>query len=342
MFVTSSKYEKLVASIWAEDTEICAAVAFWGKGAETLIPTRPGARAKIMCNLASGATNPDVIDVLLTMNGIQLRQHDRLHAKVLIGSEGALVGSANFSSNGLNLEGSELHGWHEAGLISRNPSEIRAMKRWFRDLWNESRAIRAADIAAARTKWKNRRATRITRPPSSTGFTLGNLKLNAITDRKIYVAIYRDAVLSDEAKKAHKRYQQEIGAPRPSHDDELPDMYEGWPELPTESLLIDLYYGPRGGLSCDGIFVRSHDVRFRYPNGKEGHLAVCRKEDAILDHQAFGKREAAAFVADLRPCIQEIWDSQYAIGDEEGKYINLADVVAVYQSSRRKARGRSL
>jgi hypothetical protein len=328
MFVTSSDYENVVKSISAEDGDLLAAVAFWGRGAELIFRPHSGQSVKLICNLASGATNPSVIEALRNINGVILRQHDSLHAKVVVGNKRALVGSANFSSNGLNFEGSELSGWEEAGLLTDDPHQIRDIREWFGALWDKSREIKDSDLDEARLKWKPRRATRPRMSPrSSCAFSLGSLSRADILDRQVYVAIYRSDA-TDEAKKAYRKYEENLSGQPTSEPDNLPAFYEAWKTLPKEAQLIDLYYGPRGALRCDGVFTRTHDVEFKYKNGQEGHLAVCRKEDHVMDYP-FGKEEMVNFANDLRPYIEMIWNSKLAKGDESGKCIRLSDVANI-------------
>lgn len=329
IFVTSSEYERVVASIAEEEGELLAAVAFWGSGAELVLRPHPGRRIKLICNLASGATNPSVIEALQNMKGVLLKQHDRLHAKVFVGSKSALVGSANFSSNGLNLEGSELSGWEEAGLLTSNPLQIDAIREWFSALWEDSSEIKNSDLAEARAKWAQRRVTRPkSSSPSSRGFTLKILNRSEITDRQVFVAIY-GSWISEEAKKAYRTYEEQLTGQEMPRSVKLPPIYENWPELPKDAQVIDLYYGSRGALRCYGVFTRTHDVKFRYSDGSKGHLAVCRREDHIMGYP-FGAKEAAKLAEDLRPYIEKIWNSDAATGDDDGKYIDLADVADIY------------
>ncbi|MFZ3184307.1 MAG: phospholipase D family protein, partial [Pseudomonas sp.] len=114
MFLSEDAYLANVKSLLAESTAVDIAVAFWGRGAEPLIPQK-GKKLRILCNLGMGGTNPEVISTLRTYPSVEIKNLDRLHAKVMIGDQQAIIGSANCSANGLNFEGEELAGWHEAG-----------------------------------------------------------------------------------------------------------------------------------------------------------------------------------------------------------------------------------
>ena len=126
------------------------AVAFWGDGAKSMVSTR--FRARIICNLASGGTNPAEIERL----GLaKTRQMDDLHAKVYIGRTEAVVTSANASANGLGLEGIEQAKWREAGFLT---SDVEPLKLWFEKLWSEhAREITPQDVVAAKIAWNKRR-----------------------------------------------------------------------------------------------------------------------------------------------------------------------------------------
>lgn len=106
-------------------------MAFWGKGAESLIFPRPP-HLQIVCNLKSGATNPKVIE---SIPRAFVRQHDALHAKVYIGDDTAIICSANASANGLGFEGREQDLWwsshrrSQASSYSLNSSPLTPVVR---------------------------------------------------------------------------------------------------------------------------------------------------------------------------------------------------------------------
>lgn len=145
MFLFGSDLTKKIFAILAEPNARCA-IAFWGQGSEDWV-TGPGCR--IIANLRMGGTNPYAFR---SISG-QKRHHERLHAKVYIGSSSAVITSANASSNGLGLEGVEQSGWIEAGFLTR---DIEAVERWFETLWLEARDVEDADWTAAEVAWRSR------------------------------------------------------------------------------------------------------------------------------------------------------------------------------------------
>ena len=147
------------------------AVAFWGKGSESWVT---GPSAKVICNLATGGSNPHALRRLQERTGVELRQCDSLHAKVYLAAERAIVSSANVSANGLGLEGIEQSSWIEAGVTMPESTEVRA---WFDELWkdkNRTRGITSADWVRAEADWQQRSRRR----PSLASFAEFDCDLN--------------------------------------------------------------------------------------------------------------------------------------------------------------------
>jgi phosphatidylserine/phosphatidylglycerophosphate/cardiolipin synthase-like enzyme len=128
-------------------------VAFWGEGAQHLIDdAKPHL---IVLNLRSGGTNPDVVRAIHGMRGVTVRQLDTLHAKVVIADSGAIVSSANFSTNGLALDGHGILTWQEAGVyMPADAADFDALGDWFDKLWSRSSVILEADLVAAGRAWQ--------------------------------------------------------------------------------------------------------------------------------------------------------------------------------------------
>ena len=143
-----------IKNILAEDCSR-SAVAFWGRGCESWVT---GRHAKIVANLKMGGTNPFA---LKKVKG-DIKQCNRLHAKVFIGSRHAIVASANVSINGLALEGAEVASWLEAGMMT---DDLVPIIEWFENVWsNESSKIEDKDWATAEEAWKIRYRAKPTLP----------------------------------------------------------------------------------------------------------------------------------------------------------------------------------
>ena len=79
-----------------------------------------------------GGTNPAVIREMM-QNGIDVRKHDKLHAKIYLGDELAILTSANASISGLGSEGGETSGWVEAGTVI----PVKLAEKWFAEMWEK-------------------------------------------------------------------------------------------------------------------------------------------------------------------------------------------------------------
>lgn len=164
----------------ASSNKVSMAVAFWGHRGEDSLPPLPLTGRKkwrIVCNLKMGGTNPKTIAALQTLSkkpAEYVRHHPRLHAKVYLSNDAAIVGSANVSANGLGLEGKEVDGWVEAGLLVRDATVIRNIQQWFDELWDTADPVTARDLSDAR---KARAALRSRRPSPG---SLQNLDPNSV------------------------------------------------------------------------------------------------------------------------------------------------------------------
>ena len=136
-----------------------AAVAYWGTGAaeRTGIVENPSpGKIRIICDLLSGACKPSEIKKLMGL-GVQVKTLDRLHAKVWIGEDCFIAGSANASKSGLprsleNVERSNI----EAVVLSRDPRLYKELRGWFDDLWRHSTEISKELLTRADMLWKRR------------------------------------------------------------------------------------------------------------------------------------------------------------------------------------------
>ncbi len=198
-FLFGEDLHKAIKKIAAEPGAKCA-VAFWGKGCETLVAPD----AQVICNLKMGGTNPYALENLATN---QIRQCDTLHAKVYIGKGSAIITSANASANGLGFEAGEQSFWKEAGV---RITDIAAVQTWFDNLWKtESAEIKPRDWDDAKKIWANRQRVKPSLPsfsafdiyqpripfvvgspnvdhaPVESSITEHNLPLNDVTKRRI-------------------------------------------------------------------------------------------------------------------------------------------------------------
>lgn len=124
-----------------------------------------------------------------------------MHAKVVLGTSSASIGSANFSTNGLQLEGKEALAWTEGGLSTTSAADLRDIAQWFDAEWRRARPIEAQDIKEAALAWKRRRAER---PKVKQVKSLLDLASSDVKDRNLYVVIWGEKG-SEGANAAYKK-----------------------------------------------------------------------------------------------------------------------------------------
>jgi len=130
---------------------ILIAVAFWGGGAETLLPI--GRHYRVICNLSKGGTDPATIRKLMMY--AEVKQSSSLHAKVLVGQNGCLIGSANFSNSAIGFRGAPL--WQEADVLLPSSDERFGEARdWFWRQWEGALPIFEHDLRNAERLWRLR------------------------------------------------------------------------------------------------------------------------------------------------------------------------------------------
>lgn len=261
MFLSSKNYLEQFRYLIKNSENLSLAVAFWGKGAETLIKTAwSGKRLRILCNLGCGGTNPKVILNLLKLAkikpGLQVFFLDDLHAKVAVNQTAAIVGSANLSANGLGFEDIECSGWQEAGILINDAEQVSELQQWFDEQWARGEEVTEEHLSAVEEQWrKNRRS----RPIGASSFT--ETQLTTLRDHDIYVAIYREAAsIQAKAEIIEVRKDAKQAEVQGINADEL-DFYEGWPDdgdepLPKDKPIISVYYESDGHVIIDGLWKR--------------------------------------------------------------------------------------
>lgn len=342
MFISSSDYKQhLKALIDNEEGELRVAVAFWGKGAVEHIHPNDKRPIRMICNLLSGGTNPKVIEDLWERakgepDIVKIGQCDRLHAKVILGSQQALIGSANLSSNGLSMEDDEAANWIEAGIMTTDMGELNGLGDWFEELWlsNDVRPINAQDLLAAKEAWKRRRGTR-TNPnvDTSKSFSLEQWSTPQLKDRPVYMMIYRTD-LSPAGSEALESAQEELNASKPSSS--LPDYlnaFERWDHFPKghpgQTIELILVYWEQGRKPvCEGVG-RSLNLRrdFRHANGRPSWIDLSASSPTLLQ-QPFGEKEKRALTRCIADCIEDIWKAA-EVKDRYGRVVPLSEVARI-------------
>ncbi|MBY5705795.1 hypothetical protein HFO38_24275 [Rhizobium leguminosarum] len=137
-------------------------VAFWGAGAIDALGLRKEWRSlRVVCNLESGACNPNEIEALQELQKlggkVEVRSDSRLHGKVYLTDTQLVLGSSNASSNGLVVEGPAIAGWAEANISTTHGVLLGQLRAWCDERFVAADEVTPEKIALARVVWKARR-----------------------------------------------------------------------------------------------------------------------------------------------------------------------------------------
>lgn len=300
MFVVAGDNTKEIDEFVRSEKEKSMAVAFVGAG----LSKRLAGKVKIICNLMSGATNPDEVAALQDLPGVEVRNHSKLHAKVYITEDTLIVGSANLSTNGIGLE-DEAAGWLEASIVTHHQKLIVEAQEWFISLWgsdDETEKITSAMLAEARKLFE---AARKRRPFVGMG-------LEVLRDRDYHCVIYKNDQCSPGA---HQLMNQNVGADWQKRGY---GIYEEWgADLPI-GFLID-HHLKDGKLRYAGIW--RHDG-YRLES-EETDVQIAMK----IKNPCFAAKELTRALSDN---LDKLWPD-HDHQSEGGVVIPINDVLAVLE-----------
>jgi hypothetical protein len=319
---------KKIQELCRSSEKLDIAIAYWGSNALELLPISWERRdVRIVCCLAGGKSAPEVIRLF----GDRARQNDRLHAKVIWTPHGAVVGSANASSNGLPEEESRIAGLIEAGVFIDERCTLDEIAGWFETLFlNGSRAIKPSDLDAAALA---------RRPAGGAGSKMSILDMVVAGNGRISpqvpisILIYREentkeqdvrvrTALADKAEK--KRIRQLLQADDRSMKNL--DWYTDWPGLPCDHFLIDCHLMKSGQLKVHGFAHTFADMRpwqttvsgeqvdyyFVSMRGRKGPNCLLTEEDEVA----------------LQACSKKLWKAASGRGD--GKILSLSEAAPTF------------
>ena len=159
-FLREHELPKTFRKLKKDASEIIIAVPFWGTDALSMLELEANQAARIICNLASAACNPYVIEQLTKLRGIKVSSHPRLHAKIYATPSIVIVGSSNASTKGLTIEGEDPNSWIEGNVLSDDPNLISAVSKFFEDTWaskeTEEITTRSHILRNAKIAWDSR------------------------------------------------------------------------------------------------------------------------------------------------------------------------------------------
>lgn len=286
MFLENPQHE--ISRHLTEATQIRIAVAYWGKGAAERLGIKKlrNRDIRIVCDLLSGACNPDEVQKLIKVLGAdRVRKLGRLHAKAWIIDKRAFVGSSNASSNGLAEDGREADALIEANVLIEDRSFLATIGQWYETtIWKAATAISDNDIKVARARWKIQYGTR---PPPQQSTLLGALKADpSVMDGKdVWVYVWPIEDLDKAGKDAHRK-EQEIRGNKEIECWDVTDEAER--DLPPPGAHIIEFDTHDRIPRLEGIYRILQEDHIARRNGRE--LLLCKKVKTI-DGLRLGNRD---------------------------------------------------
>jgi HKD family nuclease len=163
--ISNNHYENikwLIDQAAKQADECRLAVAFWGEDAVEKLGLTKGIRAKIICDLDSGACNPEVVrELRKNLGNKNVKKLPGLHAKLYWTPCGLILGSSNASANGLGYEGKEVVADSELNVLVYDEKTIKDAGAQFQKWWKDDATdIDDDDIERIESLWRSRRGRR--------------------------------------------------------------------------------------------------------------------------------------------------------------------------------------
>jgi hypothetical protein len=256
-----------MADLCRTRTSLKIAIAYWGQSSLKLLHLNPArTNVKLLCCLKGGKSDPDIIGRFHT----RARQRDNLHAKVIWTPHGAIVGSANASSNGLPEEEDSADGLIEAGIFVTDDTTLRAIEQWFDRQYKSARHIAKADLNAARAARSRRvwKASALTRPRKQSLIealkTGGKLEFGeqriAFVLSKQFSTPKENRGEKEFRKNNSSKIEDSLKLPRERFNNLR--WYSEWRNLPTNTFLITCDI--KNGRISDIYIEKTFDVKKRW------------------------------------------------------------------------------
>jgi hypothetical protein len=244
--------KKQIEQIIKEATDIKLAVAFWGYGSSETIKIAKNKKIKIICNLESGATNPYEIIKIGTLIGFKnIRSVKNLHAKVYLTDKKLVLGSSNFSANGLSLEGDETNKLIEANILIEQPSMVKQTDRWFNSLWSGAKEIDEKYCQICIPKWAKRRVItegQIIEPDFFKAYENGSYN-----EENIYIIVDTRGFTIAEEKVGDKIAKESFNDDLFYAGKEI-SYWHGYKTVPRDKHIINYFFESNGKLIYYGIW----------------------------------------------------------------------------------------
>jgi len=322
-FVFGSENTKLLKRTLNGPDDLDCVVAFWGSEIISTLRSNlkrnPKRKLRIICNLQSGAVNPEFAEFCLNSKQIQIKTDPRLHSKVIFSKNEYVVGSANISSNGLGHEGEELKGWMESSITGKDSVILQSVANWFVSEWGKADKINTEMLKEAKINWQKRKHNPTVMTVKRHGDLLQAILKDphAFNDKNIYLAIYRSRH-SPEGQKKHEKVEQDAG---------IKDLasYENW-SLPENSFFIDIYYGIRGAIEINDMnYIHANPLvaKIKYDDGHTGSLVFGKCVGSIGGYKKLCKNTTS-----FKKIVPKLFSA--GKGDDDGRIVDISQILEVF------------
>ncbi len=238
--------KKLIETITKEAADIKLAVAFWGQGSSEMIKKIKNKKVQFICNLESGATNPyELIKIGKLIGFKKIRSIKNLHAKVYLTNNKMILGSSNFSSNGLSLEGDDANKLIEANLLIEDSNIIKAAHHWFNSLWKSAKKVDVNYCEKHIPKWVSNRKRNPVRKIETNFFKA--YENGEYLNEKIYIIVDTIDLTLNEIKIGNKAVAEVKKGDLYYRGKEISYWYD-YPNVPRDSVIISYFYEKKGRL----------------------------------------------------------------------------------------------
>jgi len=244
--------KKQIEQMFRDSQNIYLAVAFWGLGSSDLIKKVKDKKIKIICNLESGATNPfEIIKIGQLIGFKNIRSIENLHAKVYCADKKLILGSSNFSANGLSLEGDETNKLIEANLLVDNTQIVNQAKEWFNNLWKSARGVDEKYCKKFNDLWGKKR-NKIRSSTKNQDF-FEAFEDGAYSGEKFYIVIDTEEFTKEEETIGIKEAKAATKGDLYYAGREL-YFWSDYQNVPREAYIISYFFDNKGKLSYEGIW----------------------------------------------------------------------------------------
>lgn len=281
-FKNGSVNTKAVVELMTSKDDIFCAVAFWGSGGIALLKNsldkNPKRKITIICNLESGATNPDFVSwCLKNPKNFTILTSSKLHANVILGAKKYIVGSTNISANGLGHKNDETNGLMEASITGDDAKTAKEILSWFKSEEKKAKKITTKMLKEARLVWARRKQIKEFEDPGAK--SLIEHFINNPDDfigKNINLAIYKND-FDENANEALNTFKEngQVQDNKKKHNNNL-DPFQNWPNLPKDAYLIKIKY-TQNKVSFTGLsYIPIHPamIDFEDTDGEVSNLAI--------------------------------------------------------------------